>query len=140
MQNNDLTRKVAFITGGVKRLGAAIARQLHANGMDLALHYRHSETAAHALQAELHNQRSESVLLLQADLLHTAKLTRMMQQIIDHYGRLDVLVNNASSFYPTPLGDVEEPEWEDLFFSFASRCSAFKRHARLYYQSRGYPC
>jgi pteridine reductase len=114
MQNNDLTRKVAFITGGVKRLGAAIARQLHANGMDLALHYRHSETAAHALQAELHNQRSESVLLLQADLLHTAKLTRMMQQIIDHYGRLDVLVNNASSFYPTPLGDVEEPEWEDL--------------------------
>lgn len=115
MPNKDLTRKkVAFITGGVKRLGAAIARQLHANGMDLALHYRHSETVAHALQAELHNQRSESVLLLQADLLHTAKLTRMMQQIIDHYGRLDVLVNNASSFYPTPLGEVEEPEWEDL--------------------------
>jgi pteridine reductase len=113
-KNNDLTRKVAFITGGVKRLGAAIARHLHASGMNLVLHYRHSETAAHALQAELHNQRSESVLLLQADLLHTAKLTRMVQQIIDHYGRLDVLVNNASSFYPTPLGEVEEPEWEDL--------------------------
>ncbi len=114
MQKNDLARKVVLITGGVKRVGAAIARCLHANGLDLVLHYRHSETAAHALQAELHNQRPDSVLLLQADLLHTPKLTRMVQQIIDHYGRLDVLVNNASSFYQTPLGQVEETEWEDL--------------------------
>lgn len=114
MPDNGLTQKVVLITGGVKRIGAAIARQLHATGMNLALHYRHSETAAHALQAELHDQRADSVLLLQADLLHMPKLTRMVQQIIDHYGRLDVLVNNASSFYPTPIGQIEENDWEDL--------------------------
>jgi pteridine reductase len=112
--DNGLNHKVAFITGGVKRVGAAIARQLHAVGMNLVLHYHRSETAAHALQAELNNQRSESVLLLQADLGHTGKLLSMVRQIIDHYGRLDVLINNASSFYPTPIGKVGEKEWEDL--------------------------
>jgi len=115
--DKDLAHKVAFITGGVKRVGAAIARQLHAVGMNLVLHYRHSETAAHALQAELNNQRSESVLLLQADLGHTGKLISMVRQMIDHYGRLDVLINNASSFYPTPIGKVGEKEWDDLFDS-----------------------
>ena len=106
--------KVALITGGVKRIGAAIARQLHKEGMKLALHYRHSDTAAHALQAELNNQRPESVLLLQADLGNLAKLNSMVWQTIEHYGQLDVLVNNASSFYPTPIGIVSEKEWEDL--------------------------
>ncbi len=111
---NSLTHKVAFITGGVKRVGAVIAHQLHAAGMKLVLHYHQSETAARALQAELNNQRSESVLLLQADLHHIGKLTRMVRQIIEHYGRLDVLINNASTFYPTPIGKVGEKEWEDL--------------------------
>ncbi len=114
MPENSLTHQVVFITGGVKRVGAVIARHLHAAGMKLALHYRHSETAAHALQAELNNQRSESVLLLQADLHHTGKLRSMVREIIDHYGRLDVLINNASSFYPTPIGKVSEKDWEDL--------------------------
>ncbi|OQY52699.1 MAG: pteridine reductase [Candidatus Parabeggiatoa sp. nov. 2] len=114
MQNNDLTNKVALITGGVKRIGAAIARQLHASGMKLALHYHHSNTAAHALQAELNNRRSESVLLLQADLRHPPKLTSMVRQVMEHYGHLDVLINNASTFYSTPIGEVEEKEWEEL--------------------------
>jgi len=106
---------VAFITGGSRRVGATIARQLHAVGMKLALHYRHSETAAHILQAQLNNQRSESVLLLQADLRQPPKLISMVQQITEYYGRLDVLVNNASTFYPTPIGSVEEKDWDDLF-------------------------
>ncbi len=106
--------KVVFITGGVKRLGANIARELHAAGMNLVLHYHHSETAAHALQAELNNQRPESVLLLQADLRNTQKLTSMVRQVIEHYGQLDVLINNASTFYPTPIGKIEENDWEDL--------------------------
>lgn len=114
MQNKDLTNKVALITGGSRRIGAAIARQLHAAGMKLAVHYQHSETAAHALQAELNNQRSESVLLLQADLRNPPKLTSMVRQMIEHYSRLDVLINNASTFYPTPIGKVEEKEWDDL--------------------------
>ncbi|MCK5667049.1 MAG: pteridine reductase, partial [Thiotrichaceae bacterium] len=80
----------------------------------LVLHYGHSKTAAYALQAELHKQRSDSVLLLQADLHHTDKLTSMVQHTIEHYGRLDVLINNASTFYPTPIGKVLEKEWDDL--------------------------
>lgn len=110
----ELTNKVALITGGSRRIGAAIVRQLHARGMRLVIHYHHSETAAHALQAELNNQRSGSVLLYQADLRQPPKLTSMVRTIIEHYGRLDVLINNASTFYPTPLGKVEEKQWDDL--------------------------
>ncbi|MEZ5672932.1 MAG: SDR family NAD(P)-dependent oxidoreductase [Thiotrichaceae bacterium] len=95
-------------------IGATVGRVLHDLGMNLVIHYRHSETEARALQDELHKNRENSVLLLQADLLHVAKLTRMVQQIIEHYG-LDVLINNASSFYPTPLGEVTEAQWDDLF-------------------------
>jgi len=112
--SNDLTNKVALITGASRRIGAIIARQLHAAGMKLALHYHHSETAAHALQAELNNQRSESVLLLQADLHNTAKAISTVRQAVEYYERLDVLVNNASTFYPTPLGKVEEKDWDEL--------------------------
>lgn len=110
----ELNNKVALITGGAKRIGAAIARHLHAVGMNLVIHYRHSDTMARALQEELNEQRSSSVLLLQADLLHVQKLTRMIQDTINHYGRLDVLINNASSFYPTPIGQGQEQEWDDL--------------------------
>jgi pteridine reductase len=112
--NSPIKNKVALITGGVKRIGAAIARLLHKEGMKLALHYRHSDTAAHALQAELNNQRDESVLLLQADLGHIAKLNSLVRQTIEHYGQLDILVNNASAFYPTPIGTVEEKAWEEV--------------------------
>lgn len=114
MQDYVSREKVVLITGGVKRVGATIARHLHSLGMNLVLHYRHSEKAAHQLQTELQTQRPQSVLLLQADLLHTPKLTRMVQQIIEHYGRLDVLINNASTFYPTPIGQATENHWEDL--------------------------
>ncbi len=113
-ENNLKNQKVVFISGGVKRVGAVVARHLHAAGMNLVLHYNHSETAAHALQAELNNQRPESVLLLQADLRNTRKLTSMIRQVIEHYGQLDVLINNASTFYPTPIGKVEENDWDDL--------------------------
>jgi len=114
MQDYVSKDKVVLITGGVKRVGATIARHLHGLGMNLVLHYRHSEKAAHALQAELQTQRPQSVLLLQADLLHTPKLMRMVQQTIEHYGRLDVLINNASTFYPTPIGQATESNWDDL--------------------------
>jgi len=113
----DLTGKVVLITGGARRIGATVGRVLHELGMNLVIHYRHSEIDARALQAELQEKRENSVLLLQADLLHVAKLNRMVQQIIEHYGRLDVLINNASSFYPTPLGDVTEDQWDDLIGS-----------------------
>ncbi|WP_353570111.1 pteridine reductase [Candidatus Albibeggiatoa sp. nov. BB20] len=112
-----LQDKVALITGGVKRVGAAIARQLHAEGMKLALHYRHSEQEAHDIQAELNKQRPDSVILLQADLGQVAKLNSMVHQVIESFGQLDVLVNNASSFYPTPVGKIEERDWDELMGS-----------------------
>jgi len=114
MKENELMDKVALITGGARRMGATIARHLHKVGMNLVVHYRHSDVAAHALQKELNEQRPASVLLLQADLLQVPKLIRMVHDTMNHYGRLDVLINNASSFYATPIGQAEENDWEDL--------------------------
>lgn len=113
----DLAGKVALITGGARRVGACIARALHGHGVNLVLHYRRSEEEAHALQAELNAHRADSVMLIQSDLLHTAKLTSMIRTAKQGWGRLDLLVNNASSFYPTPIGTVSEEQWEDLMGS-----------------------
>ncbi len=106
--------QVALITGGAKRVGATIARHLHSLEMDLILHYHHSETEARRLQAELQQQRPDSVWLLQANLLNIQELTTKVQQAIAHYNRLDVLINNASTYYPTPLEQATEQQWEDL--------------------------
>lgn len=111
---NDLTGKTALITGAAHRVGAMITRVLHAQGMNLVLHYRSSSAAAQALQAELNARRANSAVLTQSDLLDTTRLPTLVQSAIDTWGRLDVLVNNASSFYPTPLGNVTETQWDDL--------------------------
>jgi len=111
MPNN----RVALITGGAKRIGADVARALHAEGFDIALHYHSSDADAHALQTELDTQRSASVLLLKADLADTAALPGLIEATIARFGRLDALINNASSFYPTPLGEVSAAQFEDLF-------------------------
>ena len=109
-----LTDKVALITGGARRLGAHIARVLHNEGMNLLLHYRTSVTEARGLQEELNAKRAESVLLVGSDLLNLAKLDRLVDQATESFGRLDVLVNNASSFYATPIGATTEEQWTDL--------------------------
>jgi len=109
------TRPVALITGSARRLGAAIARRLHAEGYDLALHYRESGAEAEALHAELESQRADSVLLLQADLAQFDRLPELVAQCIGRFGRLDALVNNASSYYATPFGGVTPAQWDDLF-------------------------
>ena len=101
-----LTDKVALITGGARRLGAHIARVLHNEGMNLLLHYRTSVTEARGLQEELNAKRAGSVLLVGSDLLNLAKLDRLVDQATESFGRLDVLVNNASSFYATPIGET----------------------------------
>jgi pteridine reductase len=106
--------KVVLITGGAKRVGAAVCRRLHAAGANLMLHYRASAGEARLLQAELNHQRENSVSLIQADLLDLAKLPALVDQTLQSYGRLDALVNNASSFYPTQIGDITSENWEDL--------------------------
>jgi pteridine reductase len=113
----DLTDRVALITGAAHRIGAQIARTLHAEGMDLVLHYRSSEAAARALKDELEAGRADSILLLPADLHDCAAFPALIDRIRAFRGRLDVLVNNASSFYPTPFATVTEAQWEDLIGS-----------------------
>jgi pteridine reductase len=106
--------KVVLITGGGKRVGAAICRRLHVAGAQLMLHYRSSAGEAWLLQAELNHQRANSVALIQADLLDLAKLPSLVEQTVQTYGRLDGLVNNASSFFSTPVGDITPAAWNDL--------------------------
>jgi pteridine reductase len=109
-----MSTKVALITGGAKRMGAAIVRRLHAAGWNVMLHYRSSQTEARALAAELNLLRAGSVSLVQADLLHIPGLPTLVQQTLAQFGRLDALVNNASSFFPTPVGEINEAAWDDL--------------------------
>lgn len=112
-------RPVVLITGAARRVGAVIARTLHAAGYDVALHYRHSADAARALGDELQQQRSDSCLLLQADLADLSSLPRLVEQATDRFGRLDALVNNASAFYPTPIDNATPAQWQELFASNA---------------------
>ena len=106
--------KVVLITGGGKRVGAAICRRLHMAGANLMLHYRSSAGEARLLQAELNHQRANSVALIQADLLDVAKLPSLVEQTLQTFGRLDGLVNNASSFFQTPVGEITVAGWNDL--------------------------
>jgi pteridine reductase len=106
--------KVVLITGAAHRIGAETARILHAHGANLVIHYRSSRKAALALQEQLNARRPESVVLIQADLLEVDNLPALVREAHGAWGRLDVLVNNASSFYPTPVGTVDERQWNDL--------------------------
>lgn len=105
---------VVLITGGARRVGAAICRMLHAGGAQLMIHYRRSATEARALQAELNAMRADSVALVQADLLNPAAHLPLVQETVNRFGRLDVLINNASSFFPTPVGEITAENWDDL--------------------------
>ncbi len=105
---------MVLITGAAHRIGAQIARTLHAEGAQLVLHYRTSRGAAHDLQQELNDKRADSVVLVRADLLDQAALPAVVADALATWGRLDVLINNASSFYSTLVGSVTETEWDDL--------------------------
>jgi len=110
----SLSGKVVLVTGGAKRVGAAIARRLHREGANVMLHYRGSEREANALRAELMAARAESVALVKADLLDIAELSEIVRNTLERFGRLDALVNNASAFFPTPVGEMTQANWESL--------------------------
>jgi len=112
-----LDNKVVLITGAAHRIGATTARTLHADGMNLILHYRSSDEAAKALRDELLAQRPDSVLILKADLHETKALPELIKTAAAKWGQLDVLINNASSFYTTEIGHVSEDQWDDLMGS-----------------------
>jgi pteridine reductase len=109
-----LQGKVVLLTGGAKRVGAAIARRLHAAGASLLVHYRSSSIEARALQVELNARRPDSVALAQSDLLKVSNSAQLVKAARKHFDRLDALVNNASSFFPTPVGEITEQAWDDL--------------------------
>ena len=135
--SENLTGKVALVTGGAKRVGAAICRRLHAQGANLMLHHRASVAEARALQHELNTRRTGSVALIQADLLKSASLPDLVKTTVRQFGSHDILINNASSFFATAIGDINEKAWEDLigtnlkaplFLSQAAAGELRKRH------------
>lgn len=109
-----LIGKVALITGAAKRLGASSARALHGEGVNLVIHYRSSQSAATQLVRELNTARANSAVALSCDLLQVSALPDLIDRTLAHFGRLDILVNNASSFYATPVGAITERQWDDL--------------------------
>ncbi|HSF70853.1 MAG TPA: pteridine reductase [Methylotenera sp.] len=114
VQNIALNNKTVLITGGAKRVGAAICRELHAHGANLMIHYNTSTADARALQAELNLQRANSVAIIQGDLLNIAIIANLVHETVNQFGQLDVLINNASSYYSTEIGHITEENWHDL--------------------------
>ena len=109
-----LAGKSALITGAANRIGAQIARTLHENGANLIIHYRNSAAAALALADELNQQRNQSTVTLQAELGDIEGMQALADQATEAFGQLNILVNNASSFYPTPIGSIGQQDWDDL--------------------------
>lgn len=109
-----LIGKTVLVTGAAKRVGRSIVHELHASGANVVVHYRAAADAAASLVSELEAVRPDSALMVQADLLDTATLDQLVAKTVDRFGRLDALVNNASSFFPTPVGQINDAAWDDL--------------------------
>jgi pteridine reductase len=138
--NSALAGKNALITGAARRIGAVIAARLHAAGASVGIHFNQSAEPAHALADSLNDLRPGSAKAFAADLVSSAQCSALMDAMLQWCGDLDVLVNNASSFYPTPLGSVTEEQWEDLvgsnlkaplFLSQAAAHSLASRHGSI---------
>ena len=114
LMDGSLSGKIALVTGGARRIGAAISRRLHAAGASVLLHYRDSEADAAKLEAELNALRPKSAAKVKAELLAPIAPRALVGAAIDSFGRLDLLVNNASSFFPVALGAIEPSHWEEL--------------------------
>ncbi|MCK9563572.1 MAG: pteridine reductase [Bacteroidales bacterium] len=106
-----------LITGAAHRLGAATARALHSRGCNLIIHYGRSATAAGALATELNGYRAGSAVTVAADLSDDAAIAALAKRALEPWGRLDCLINNASSFYPTPLAEATPRQWDELMSS-----------------------
>ena len=108
-------RPVALVTGAARRIGAAIAARLHAAGYDIALHHHASTDQAHALVDALNARRPVSARAFGADLSESDRIPELLAHVVGHFGRLDALVNNASTYFDTPFGTVTPAQWDELF-------------------------
>ena len=109
-----MTNKTVLITGAAQRIGAVIVRDLHAQGMDVIIHYHNSATQAQSLAEELNADRAGSACFIQADLLDDSDRNSLIRDACNFKNRLNVLINNASSFYPTALEDTTIKQWDEL--------------------------
>jgi len=109
-----MNKPVALITGGGRRIGAEIATQLHQYGFNVIIHYLRSSNEANELAKQLNTLRENSAMTIQSDLTQLDSVKQLGSSAINIWGRLDVLINNASSYYPTEFGKVSEKEWDDL--------------------------
>jgi pteridine reductase len=131
-----LAGQTALITGAARRVGAVIARVLHGAGANILLHYRSSADDAARLAAELNAARPDTAVLAECDLLDDTQHAALIASAVQAFGALDILVNNASTFYPTPLGDISAPDWDDLIGTnlraplFLSQAAAAALHER----------
>jgi len=114
MPEQTLNDKVILVTGAARRIGAAIVTCLHENGARVAIHYRGSAADAENLANRLNSIRADSSMTIQSDLLDIERLPLLINTVLEWGGRLDGLVNNASSFYPTPIGSIDEKQWDEL--------------------------
>lgn len=112
--SNALAGRSVLITGAARRIGAALARGFHAEGANVCIHFHRSASEAEQLRDELNAARPDSTITVGADLLDLEALPRLVDHAVRSFGRLDVLINNASTFYPTPLGSVTARQWDDL--------------------------
>ena len=112
-----MTAPVALVTGSARRIGAQIVRTLHHHGMRVIIHYRGSQQEAESLATELNQTRPNSAALLQADLDQPAAVRQLASDALACFGQLDLLVNNASSFYPTPIDQACDADWDKLIHS-----------------------
>lgn len=117
MNNNDKTAKVALVTGGAQRIGAQLVRTLHERGYNVVLHYNSSADAARAIADELNAQRNDSVHIVAANMEDVAAVQELATTALAAWGRLDVLINNASAYYATPWGEATPQDWDRLFGS-----------------------
>lgn len=137
MNPSETSRPVALVTGAARRIGACIARTLHAAGYDLALHYRRSAEDMRALCAELDAVRAGSTLALQAELADVAALPPLVEQAVARFGRLDALVNNASTYYATPFSEATPAQWDELMNANARAPFFLAQAAAPYLRARG---
>lgn len=115
--DGSLEGKVALVTGAARRIGAAIARRLHGAGAKVVLHYRGADDDAARLEKELNAARAGSAMKLKGDLLAPVAPKALVDAALQRFARLDILVNNASAFYPTAIGEIEAGHWEELIGS-----------------------
>jgi pteridine reductase len=114
MTSSALSGQVVLVTGAAKRIGAALVRGFHDEGAKVAIHYHHSAENAETVRDQLNLIRPNSAIAIGADLVCVEILPRIIDEVIQAFGRLDVLINNASTFYPTPLGTISAAQWDDL--------------------------